>query len=187
MRYYEQRCSRRYLLVAVPFGLGLMAKSMLITFPLVLLLFDFWPLGRPLTRKLVWEKVPLFLLSAVATVAMFFTQRSAGAAGTSLPLLLRLENALLAYVIYIRQLLWPARLALIYPYPEAIALWQAGLALSLLLAISTLAILTWKTRSYLLSGWLWYLGMLVPVIGLVQVGAQPHARHTPICRSSGCW
>lgn len=175
--YVEHPGIRRYLLVVAAFCLGLMAKPMLVTFPFVLLLFDLWPCGttsRPRNWRLLLEKLPLFALSATASVLTFYVQRS-GEAVRAFPLPVRIENALIAYVAYLGQTFWPARLAVLYPYQTQPSVWQAGASAVLLLAISVCAIRWWRTRPYLATGWFWYLGMLVPVIGLVQVGNQSRA------------
>lgn len=172
----------RHLLVVVAFCLGLMAKPMIVTLPFVLLLVNVWPLGRPRTWALLREKLPLFALSAGAAIATYLVQRASGAvrALDLFPLGLRIENALVTYVIYIARTIWPARLAAFYPYPAQVhpaqaPLWQAALAGLLLALISVLVLRSFRNRPYLAVGWLWYLGTLVPVIGLVQVGAQARA------------
>src|SRR5277367_1427887 len=204
--WYAQKPNvRRYLAVAALFALGLASKPMVITLPFVLLLLDFWPLGRiqewaaqpaPRIRKnrkavedaagnrftqapflrLVLEKLPLMLLCVASAVVTVVAQRSRGAVRSleTIPLLLRLENAAYSYAMYVWKAFWPSRLALYYPL-NRLALWQLGLAVLFLLAVSGIA---WKQRfrhRYLLSGWLWYLGTLVPVIGIVQVGDQAMA------------
>ena len=174
VRYAERPGVRRYLLVLAPFCLGLMSKPMIVTLPLVLLLLDVWPLGRlPALR----EKVPFFALSAAGAIATYLVQRGSGAveALAAFPLGLRVENALVSYVIYAAKMLWPARLAVFYPYPSQIPLWQAALAALGLAGISILVLRCRRSRPYLAAGWLWYLVTLAPVIGLVQVGAQARA------------
>jgi tetratricopeptide (TPR) repeat protein len=173
-RYTERPNLGRYLLVLVPFCLGLMAKPMLVTFPFVLLLFDVWPLRRSQWPRTLVEKLPLFALSAGSSIVTYLIQRSAGAV-QSFPLALRTQNALISYVTYVRQALWPSGLAAFYPFPRSIPVWESAAALFLLLAVSALAIRAWRTRPYFAMGWFWYLGTLVPVIGLVQVGEQAHA------------
>lgn len=175
--YAQQPGRRRYLLMLLPFCLGLLSKTMLVTFPFTLLLFDVWPLRREWSWKLVYEKLPLFALTAATSVVAFLTQRSAGAVDTAQPFFLRLENSLVCYVTYLAETFWPVRLAVFYPYPDSIAWWKAAGALILIAGVSALAVLTWRTRPYLATGWFWYLGTLVPVIGLVQVGGQSHADH----------
>jgi tetratricopeptide (TPR) repeat protein len=174
VRYAEKPGPRRYLLVAGIFGLGLMAKPMLVTFPFVLLLFDFWPLRRVQFPRILWEKVPLLAMAAGDAMVTYFVQGSKGAI-TVVPYGIRLPNALTSYVVYISKMFWPSHLAWFYMYPDSVPLWQPALALVVLLGITALAVLTARTRPYLLTGWFWYLGTLIPVIGLVQVGAQARA------------
>jgi hypothetical protein len=174
----------RYLLVTLLFVLGLMSKPMLVTLPFVLLLLDYWPLARlgtalpgglPLSRVL-FEKLPWLGLSAASCVVTYFAQRSSESVWHGLPLPVRVANALLSYVVYLGQYFCPTRLAAFYPHPRsAPAEWRVACCLLLLIGIS-LAVVAWRARRpYLAVGWLWYLGMLVPVIGLVQVGAQAMA------------
>ncbi len=180
LRYVEHPTSRRYLLMAGAFALGLLAKPMLVTFPFALLLFDFWPLRRFTFPKVVWEKLPLFALSAIASAITYSVQQSTGAV-LEIPFAVRIQNAFISYVAYIGQTIWPASLSVIYPYRESIPLWQTAAALALLAAITTVAVRTWRTHPWFATGWFWYLGALVPVIGLVQVGLQSRAdRYTYI-------
>jgi tetratricopeptide (TPR) repeat protein len=178
VRYTESPSLRRYLLMVAPFCLGLMSKPMLVTFPFTLLLFDIWPLRRMHSLKqgpkMLWEKLPLIALSAGASAVTYFVQGPARAV-VSTPPATRLENALISYVTYIVQMFWPTRLAVFYPYPKSISAWQAAAACAMILGVSALALYTWRTRPYLTTGWFWYLGTLIPVIGLVQVGMQSHA------------
>jgi tetratricopeptide (TPR) repeat protein len=173
-----------YRLVLVFFALGLLSKPMLVTLPFVLLLLDYWPLGRlDLDRwrtqapPLIFEKIPLFALSAASCTVTFLVQQGAAAVRPLeiLPLEARLANALVSYVAYIGKMLWPENLAVYYPYDRALPLWQTAGAGLLLLAISLAVFYCGKKRPYLPVGWLWYLGTLVPVIGLVQVGGQAMA------------
>jgi protein O-mannosyl-transferase len=175
----------RYLTVAFVIALGLMSKPMLVTLPFVLLLLDFWPLGRFEARKsntgrqllrLILEKIPLIALSVVSSIVTFLAQRGAIGWTEELPISERISNAFVAYVIYIRQMFWPAGLAVFYPHPEnRLPVWEVSLAVIVLVGITLAAFAFRKRVPYLLTGWLWYLGMLVPVIGLVQVGWQGHA------------
>ena len=151
-----------------------MSKPMLVTFPFALLLFDVWPLHRARWPKTFIEKLPMIALAAAATVIAFFVQKSAGAL-QAVPLGMRIENALVSYVTYIEQMFWPVGLTCFYPYPHSIPGWQAAAAFSAVVAVSFFAISTWRTRPYLAVGWFWYLGTLVPVIGVLQVGMQAHA------------
>lgn len=167
----------RYALVLLAFGLGLLAKPMLVTLPCVLLLLDHWPLAR-LGRRAWLEKLPMLALSAAAAGVTLWVQREQGAAafGEALPLGQRLANALDSYVTYVRQTLWPTDLAVFYPHPQASlsALRIAADAVALGVA-SGVAVGLRRSKPYLLVGWLWFLGTLVPVIGLVQVGYQARA------------
>jgi len=175
----------RYLIVAFVIALGLMSKPMLVTLPFVLLLLDFWPLGRFEARKsntgrqllrLILEKIPLIALSVVSSIVTFLAQRGAIGWTEELPVWERISNAFVAYVIYIRQMFWPAGLAVFYPHPEnRLPVWEVSLASIILVGITLAALLFRKKAPYFVTGWLWYLGMLVPVIGLVQVGWQGHA------------
>ena len=174
VRYTERPSIGRYLAVAAPFCLGLMSKPMLVTFPFTLWLLDLWPLRRAQWPRTVWEKVPLIALSAGASVVTYLVQGSAGFL-SPIPLATRIENVFISYLTYIGQMFWPARLAVYYPYAPSISAWRAAAAFMVVLAVSVLAIRTWRTRPYLAMGWFWYLGTLVPVIGLVQVGSQAHA------------
>ncbi len=185
VRYARSTSIRRYLLVTVLFAAGLMAKSMLVTAPVVLIFLDYWPLnkirgqqagvGRPLLG-LVIEKIPLFVLSAGACVITFVLQKRATGAIPPLPLLWRLENALASYVIYIWKTLWPTRLGVFYPHPNnTLSIGQVIFAVALLVAVTAAATMFRRQRPYLLTGWFWYVVMLFPVIGVIQVGEQGHA------------
>ena len=174
----------RYLAVIALFALGLMAKPMLVTLPFVLLLLDYWPLrraatdggGKPSWGRLVVEKVPLFALSAISCVVTTWAQKGAIAPLDALPFSSRIANALVVCVAYIGKMFWPADLAALYPYhAEALSWWRVLGAAAALLAISQAAVMLRRRSPYFLVGWLWYLGMLVPVIGLVQVGGQTMA------------
>src|SRR5256714_9208575 len=173
--------------VVVLFAFGLMCKPTLVTLPFVLLLLDYWPLGRSQSSPgggirsskwtwLVVEKVPLFVLSAASCVATLVAQKQALDTSLKPPFAERIGNALISYVTYIGQMIWPAHLAVLYPYPEGtLKVGQAILALLLLLSISA-AVFLWRRKfPFLLTGWFWYLGMLVPMIGIVQVGSQVRA------------
>jgi tetratricopeptide (TPR) repeat protein len=178
VRYARQPTVSRYLTMSILFALGLMCKPMLVTVPFVLLLLDYWPLQRfaniRSTRRLIVEKIPLLLLSLASCVATVWAQSGATGAMEQFSLASRIGNALVSCVIYLRQLFWPAKLAVFYPY-RAIDLWQVVLAAVLLVGITVLAFLWRRTRPYFLVGWLWYLGMLAPVIGIFQIGLQGHA------------
>jgi len=169
------------------FALGLMSKPMLVTVPFTLLLLDYWPLGRITPGKPAWllvaEKIPYFLLSAASCVVTFLVQQHGGAMLRlqDFPLGSRVGNALISYVRYIEMMFWPRHLAGLYlrsgPWPR----WEVALATLLLLTISVLVFAQRRHRPYLAVGWFWYVGTLVPVIGLVQVGMQAVAdRYTYI-------
>jgi protein O-mannosyl-transferase len=175
----------RYLAVAVAFTLGLLSKPMLVTLPFVLLVLDYWPLRRIVagasnvrTQVLAsaLEKIPLLPLSAISSVVTFVAQKGAVGRTEELPIFERITNAVVSYVLYIWQMLWPFRLAVFYPHPEnRLPLWEIISSFLLLLCITVATIALRKQRPYLITGWLWYVGMLVPVIGLVQVGWQGRA------------
>ena len=174
LRYSRQPDRRRYAAVAIFLGLALMSKSMAVTLPLVLILVDVWPLRRPIPLAAsVKEKLPLFALAAAAGIVTIACARSGGAGIETFPLHLRVENALIRYVLYIEKMFWPTDLALFYPYPKSIPLWQP-VAAAILLAAVTAAVIALR-RPYLLAGWLWYLGTMAPVIGIVQSGWQAWA------------
>jgi len=175
--HYARHPSRgRYVAVAVWYGVGLLCKNTLVTLPFVLLLLDGWPLHRALPFwGLVKEKIPLFLLSVGSCVATFFTPEKV-LDMERVPLLERIGNAVVSYGIYLRQMVYPAGLAVPYPNPpHGRPFWQIALALVLLAAISTSVLACRKKRPYLLVSWLWYLGMLVPSIGIVQISNYAHA------------
>ncbi len=167
---------RKDWLTLTAFCLGLMSKPMVVTLPLVLFLLDVWPLRRPL-RCALRVKIPLLGLSAAGAMATYVIQKSSGAVREvgQFPLGLRVENAVVSYATYIVKMFWPARLAVFYPYPHGLAVWQIALSALLLVGISIFVVRERRSRPYLAVGWLWYLGTLAPVIGLIQVGAQARA------------
>ncbi len=184
-----------YLLVVALFALGLMAKSMLVTLPFVLLLLDYWPLDRlgPKCKKagtkhslayLLIEKIPLFAMTFAACIVTFICQKKGGAMyeGENYGLLICLANASTSYLRYITKMIWPARLAMFYPHPgQNVSILYAIISVAILLAVTILVLRFAKNHRYLVTGWFWYLGTLVPVIGLVQVGSQAMAdRYTYI-------
>jgi len=233
LRYVDRPGFRRYLTVLASFVLGLLSKPMLVTLPFVLLLLDYWPLGRIgrlsvanprkivdvlndessnvgqasrlpsavggdadptkgkcLPRKdhqfratsrnrsnVILEKIPLFVLSVASSVTTFFVQQKGGAVGSMevFPLGTRVANALVSYVRYIEKMIWPRNLSVFYPYPDTLPAWQAAGAALLLICGSILVIRAARRRPYLAVGWLWYLGTLIPVIGLVKIGLQAMA------------
>jgi len=194
--YVRKPETKRFILVAVVFALGLMSKSMLVTLPLVLLLLDFWPLERVTGwtgdkknpgrawRRLITEKAPLLALAAAVSVATYLAQKHGGAVGTldAYPIGVRLANAVVSYFAYLAKMVWPVNLASLYPHPgRSIPTWQVITAAIALAAVSAAAIRAARRRPYLTFGWLWYVITLIPVIGIVQVGEQAMAdRYTYI-------
>lgn len=184
VRYVRSPRWTRYAVVLIFFAAGLLAKPMLVTLPLVLLLLDYWPLQRVrpeafrwrILRDLIIEKLPFFALSAGSCVITFVVQQGAGAmeAMARLPLLFRVGNALVASITYIGQMFWPVRLAVLYPLVP-VELWKAVVSLAILAGVTVAAIRLRRSHPCLLTGWFWYLIMLLPVIGIVQVGSQAHA------------
>jgi Flp pilus assembly protein TadD len=172
--------SGAYWLALVFFVLGLMSKPMLVTWPFVLLLLDYWPLGRISSRSLPFlmaEKIPFLVLSAAVSVITFQVQRQDSAVETiqNLPVMARAENALISLSRYLGKTFWPTDLAVLYPYPDH---WSAAVvivAATVLLGVSAFAVSQRGRQPWWLTGWLWYLGTLIPVIGLVQVGLQSMA------------
>src|SRR6266478_2297293 len=188
VRYVEAPSSIRYVWTAITLALGLLAKPMLVTWPFVMMLLDYWPLGRwqsakskaqaKKLRKLILEKIPLFILVAASAVITLIAQSRGGAVRTLAhePLALRLSNTLVSYAKYLLLTFWPNDLAVYYPLaPRGIPGWQIVGAAFLLIGITAFCFLQRKIRPYLIVGWLWFLGTLVPVIGLVQVGGQTMA------------
>jgi protein O-mannosyl-transferase len=179
----------RYLMVVWLYALGLMCKPMLVSLPLVLLLLDYWPLRRftdpSSARRLFVEKLPLIGLAALSCLVTLFAQRSTAVSINHIPLSWRVGNAAVACMIYIRQMVWPLHLAPFYPHPadgqlapgviDQLPAWQIVFAIVAIISISVAAVLWRRKRPYMFTGWFWYLVMLGPVIGIVQVGVQAHA------------
>jgi tetratricopeptide (TPR) repeat protein len=169
-----------YALALVCFALGLMSKSMLVTWPFVLLLLDYWPLNRIQNSKfkiqsfkqLLLEKIPFLALAAAACVATFIAQKGAGAVSTSLSLAQRFENVPISYCRYLGKMFWPTNLAIFYPHPGNWPMAEVLLACLFLAVVSGLLLVNRRRYPFLFMGWLWFIGTLVPVIGLVQVGSQ---------------
>jgi protein O-mannosyl-transferase len=230
--YAEHQGFRRYCFVLLFFILGLMAKPMLVTLPLVLLLLDYWPLGRfgeikpdhkirkelfqsvnsdirkkksknkqalkqtlelkkpadpeykwSLIYPLIWEKVPLFILAILSSIVTYIAQQKGGFVQSieAIPLSVRIGNALIAYSAYIGKMIWPRNLAVFYPHRGVPVTWQVLGSVFILITITLVVICRTKRSPYLATGWLWYIGTLVPVIGIIQVGAQAMAdRYTYI-------
>jgi tetratricopeptide (TPR) repeat protein len=186
VRYAERPSAGRYIATLILFSLGLMAKPMLVTLPFVLLLLDYWPLGRFgnskfTTKRLLLEKLPLLFLSAISSTVTYLVQQKTGAV-TAMPLSERLPNAICSYLTYIGKMIWPVRLAVLYVHPVNTLPVARVVTYAIILIIITIFFIYYNRRyKYLLVGWLWYLGTLVPVIGIVQVGAQAMAdRYTYI-------
>jgi len=187
-RYAESPGWRRYLTVLVLYAGSLLCKPMWVTLPFLLLLLDWWPLGRVdlaepgksrrLLGRLVLEKVPLLALAAASSLVTFWVQRISGAMATTIqvPPRMRLQDALVSYVDYLRQTFWPTNLSYFYPLPVRVPPLTFGLpSLAILVAITVAVLRARQRHPYLVVGWLWFLGTLVPVIGLVQVGSQIRA------------
>jgi protein O-mannosyl-transferase len=182
-RYVRKPSAPRYITMSIFLALGLMSKAMLVTTPVVLLLLDYWPLARiqrtenrgRRAAKLLIEKIPLFVLSAAVSAVTWFAQKNEMPRFEVLPIGSRIANALAAYLVYIWQMIWPAKLALAYPRPENLPILQVAGAAALLIAITLASIALRKRYPYFIVGWFWYVIMLLPVIGLAQVGGQAHA------------
>jgi len=173
-RYVARPGPARYACTLLAFGLGLMAKPMLVTLPLVLLLLDYWPFARGFRIR---EKLPFLALSAAASVVTYMAHAQAKAVVSleTIPLGMRVENALISCAAYIGQMFWPSGLAVFYPYPSGRHVWQAALAGAGIAAVTAVAIRMARKRPYLIVGWLWFLVTLAPVIGLIQAGQQSRA------------
>ncbi len=171
-----------YWLTLLCFSLGLLAKPMLITLPFVLLLIDYWPLrrfekGRDEALAAFLEKLPFLVITISFSILTFFIQNLTGAVSSlsAIPLYVRAANAVVSYIIYVIQTFWPAKLAVFYPYPKEFSVLSYTGSAAIILVVSSMAWLFRKRIPYLFVGWCWFLGTLVPVIGLVQVGMQAHA------------
>ncbi|MBN2272329.1 MAG: tetratricopeptide repeat protein [Sedimentisphaerales bacterium] len=193
--YVTKGGARLYLLALGFFTLGLLAKPMLITLPFAMLLLDYWPLGRLSLKRLpgrsgkskmldsrtlhfsrlVWEKLPFFALSFVSVFLSFLSMKRLGITTSTnlIPMKLRLANAAVSYVRYIDKIICPRKLAVFYPYPMDVAIWRSLGAVLLLACVSFVLIWVLRRRAYLSVGWLWFIGTLFPVIGLVQAGLWP--------------
>ena len=189
LHYVKKQNLSRYFILILFFALGLMAKPMLVTLPFVLLLLDYWPQGRlrlrrsdrhkkakpaSSTTRLLLEKAPLLILSAASSIVTFAVQEQGRnvASFEAVPFLTRAANATVAYIDYIEKMFWPSNLAVLYPYPSSVSIWKTAFSCAILISISLMVLRYGKQRPYLMIGWLWYLGTLVPVIGLVQIGNQ---------------
>jgi Tfp pilus assembly protein PilF len=191
-RYTENPGRTSYLVTLILYVLGLMAKPMLVTLPFVLILLDFWPLGRWTRAELVhepgrqggrvasllWEKAPFVLLAALSSTVTLIAQWQGGAVSPAeiVPLGVRFWNALVAYLLYLVNMVWPVGLAVFYPHPgRSLPVWLVLLAAVVLVGITLGVLRTRRGQPYLVTGWFWYLGTLLPVIGLIQVGEQAMA------------
>jgi tetratricopeptide (TPR) repeat protein len=200
LRYARAPKTSRYVPVLFAYGLSLLAKSMWVTLPFLLLLLDYWPLHRlrlaevyalfgrqdpeaPVTspaypsqplRRLILEKLPLLVLAGLSSASTLHAQGAGGVLSdlVELPLSARVQNAFVSYLRYLGKLAWPTDLAVLYPLPKSWPAWRVQDSVGLLLILSALVVWQWRKRPFLIVGWLWFLGMLVPVIGLVQNGAQ---------------
>jgi len=198
IHYIEKSTIKKYGLLLLFFALGLMSKPMLVTLPFALLLLDYWPLGRlkfeqerddkkitekyrgkkSKTLRFVFEKIPLFLITAGLSIVTFIAQKSSGAMNftENLTFSTRLTNAMVSYLEYLGKMLWPEKLAVFYPHPgNNLALWQGILCGVALVGITIFSIRLIRKAPYFAVGWFWYLGTLVPVIGIVQIGGQAMA------------
>jgi hypothetical protein len=183
VRYVRRPSGGRYLVVPLLFALGLMAKPMLVTLPLVVLILDWWPLGRVSAgassrrpARLLREKAPLLGLAAASSAVTWYAQTTGHGSPAAPELAARVANAVVSYGIYLRQLFWPAGLAVLYPHPAGGRAAQLLVACAaLILVVSVAAVRLTQQRPFLAAGWLWYVVTLLPVIGLVQVGWQAHA------------
>jgi protein O-mannosyl-transferase len=179
--YARQPSALRYTAVMLFFALGLLSKPMLVTLPFAMLLLDYWPLARlrdnATWRHCVLEKLPLIAMAVAASMMTIIAQRGGSSIGglDRYPLGRRLANAIVAYVEYLRKTVWPTDLSVFYPYPNAFPRWQVLGAAFVLIAITGMAIALLRKRPYVAVAWFWFLGTLVPVIGLVQVGRQAMA------------
>ena len=176
-RYLRRRSKADYLWVVVGTLLSVMAKPLAVTLPCVLLLLDFWPYRRRWSWRLIVEKIPIFGIVGFAAYMTMRCQLSIGAVGSAevFPMVGRVANAAISYTTYLVRLVWPHHLAVFYPYPESIDWLQAGASLVFLLAATAIVLLRWRKAPWAVVGWLWYLGALFPMIGIVQAGSQAMA------------
>ena len=187
--YAENSKLSKYLLCLILFALALMSKPMLVTLPFVLMLLDYWPLKRwqkALDKQgkrfnsvggLIWEKIPFICLTIVSSIVTLWAQKKGGATsfGDQLPFVIRAGNAIVSYVAYLQKTFWPENLAMLYSYGFSLSLWKVLISAIILLEITFVVLYYIKKIPFLFTGWFWFLGTLIPVIGLVQVGAQAMA------------
>ena len=180
LHYTRKPSIGRYVTMSILFAAGLLSKAMLVTTPFILFLLDYWPLGRmnesSALRKLIVEKLPLFALSVIVGILTSRGIAPAHSAADQLPFLARIGNAFVSYLVYVWQMIWPANLGVFYPFPQnGLPIWQPAVAAAILVAATIIVFALRQSRPYLLVGWLWYLSILLPVIGIIQVNLQAHA------------
>ena len=184
--YYAKRPNiGRYMTVLILFGLGLLCKPMLVTLPFILLLLDYWPLERLINKRtfgrLLAEKLPMLLMSITSAIITIIAQQEAVAGLNKLNLVTRMSNAIVSYCLYLRQVFWPAQLAVYYPFVQNRPLIILAACVMLLIMITLTVLWIGRRNKYFIVGWLWYIVTLIPVVGIVQVGGQGHAdRYTYI-------
>ncbi|MGA2780977.1 MAG: tetratricopeptide repeat protein [Smithella sp.] len=192
--YAENLKLSRYFLSLILFALALMSKPMMVTLPFILMLLDYWPLGRwqkamdesarkkfNSARGLIWEKIPFILLTIASSIVTFQGQNKEGAVTPieALPFLKRGINAIISYIAYLEKTFWPVDLAVFYPYENSLTLWKVIIPGLILMLITVIVIYYIKKLPFLFVGWFWYLGTMIPLIGLIQAGSQAMAdRHT---------
>jgi protein O-mannosyl-transferase len=179
-RYVAKPTARRYLTTSILFVCGLLSKPMLVTVPVLLVALDYWPFQKidsvATFRRAIVGKVPLAVLALISAIVTFVLQEARAHSIAQLPFSWRIQNAFVSYVTYVWQMVWPTRLGLFYPHPEDhLAVWQVAGAIVLLAAITLLVVRGRRRYPYLFVGWLWFVVMLLPVIGIVEVGLQGHA------------
>jgi tetratricopeptide (TPR) repeat protein len=187
--YSERSKFTTYLLCLILFILSLMSKPMMVTLPFVLMLLDYWPLKRwqkamyengkrfNSISRLIWDKVPFILLTIASSIVTLWAQNKGGAVVSAdyMPFLMRGANAIISYAAYLEKFFWPHNLAIVYPYEASLLLWKVLISIFILIVITAVVIYLIIKLPFLFVGWFWYLGTLIPVIGLVQVGSQPMA------------
>jgi hypothetical protein len=182
-KFVKDKKMKWYIAALILFILGLMSKPMLVTLPFVLLLIDYWPLERKISPRLLVEKIPFFILSLISSIVTFSVQQKHGAmtVGESFGFITRIYNALVSYSVYIYKMFWPVKLAVLYPHPgDTMSNFQIILSV-IVLAVICVGVFILRKHKFFTVGWLWYLGTLVPVIGIIQVGQQAYAdRYTYI-------
>ena len=178
IRYAKQPRMGRYILLLLVYGLCILTKPIVVTLPFILLLLDYWPLGRIKWKRLIIEKIPLFAMSAILSVITYLVQEHGGALMSlgKPPLDFRIANMFISYIRYIGKIIWPSRLAVFYPllpanFPKTIT----AVCVLLFILLSAVSIYIGRVRKYVIVGWLWFIGTLVPMAGLVQAGEQSMA------------